>query len=193
MGFEDALPNVTFIRLLRLAKLMKVMRIVRVMRFFRELRVLVVSIACSVKALVWSILLLTIVQIIGSIGITQTCQEFVVDESEPLETRVEVFQYFGRWTNSMLTLFQMTIAPGGFVQPCRLLVYKISRLYVFFFIPYTWGVTFAIIRVITAMFLKETLAVAAQDQENAVMEREKKKKRDVEHLRVIFEEADMDG
>merc|ERR1719313_1868401 len=89
-------------------------------------------------------------------------------------------------------MFQMTVAPGGFVQPCRLL-WGISRVYVFFFIPYTWGVTFAIIRVITAMFLKETLAVAAQDQENAVMEREKKKKRDVEHLRVIFEEADMDG
>merc|ERR1719163_1999653 len=115
--------------MLRLAKLMKVLRIVRVMRFFSKLRVLVVSIVASVGALGWSIVLLTIVQVIASIGLTQLLGEFVADEDNDKEIRRQVFHYFGRWTHSMLTLFQMTIAPGGWVEPGRLVIYEVSRIY----------------------------------------------------------------
>merc|ERR1719428_1213670 len=90
-------------------------------------------------------------------------------------------------------MFQMTIAPGGFITPGRLLIYRVSHIYWIFFIVYVWGITFAVVRIISAIFLKETLAAAASDQENAVAERLKKKNRDVENLRRLFQEADVDG
>merc|ERR1719197_1916621 len=93
----------------------------------------------------------------------------------------------------MLTLFQMTIAPGGWGKVGRLLIYKVNHYYWLFFIPYVWGVTFAIVRVISAIFLKETLAVAANDQQSAIREKTRKKDRDIEHLRNIFKCADKDG
>merc|ERR1719281_86296 len=90
-------------------------------------------------------------------------------------------------------MFQMTIAAGGFVAPCRLLMVEVNFMYFLFFIPYVWTVTFAIVRIISAIFLKETLAAAASDQENAVAERLRKKDRDIENLRRLFQEADVDG
>jgi len=54
-------------------------------------------------------------------------------------------------------------------------------------------VTFAVVNVISAIFLKQTLAAAAGDSEVAVMERLAKKEKDVARLREIFREGDKDG
>ena len=70
------------------------------------------------------------------------------------------------------------------------MIFDVNSLYVFFFIPYVWGVTFAIVRVISAIFLKETLAAAESDQETAIAEKMKKKDKDINNLRKIFMEAD---
>merc|ERR1719387_1342486 len=117
--------------------------------------------------------------------------DFIEDPDGDRALQTEVFWYYGRWSHSMLTMFEITIAPGAWASSGRLLVYKVSRLYWLFFIPYVWGVTFAIVRVISAIFLKETLAVAADDKDTAVREREKKKAIYVEHLRKIFRAADQ--
>lgn len=63
----------------------------------------------------------------------------------------------------------------------------------FFFYIYVWCVTFAIVRVISAIFLKETLAAAAEDQETAMMEHMRKKEKEISHLRRVFNEADQNG
>merc|ERR1719238_71567 len=90
-------------------------------------------------------------------------------------------------------MFEMTVAPGAFVVPGRLVIYKVSQDYVIFFFVYVWGVTFAVVRVISAIFLKETMAVAAQDKENAIAERMKKKDKDIQHLRRLFTDMDTDN
>merc|ERR1719379_602203 len=49
------------------------------------------------------------------------------------------------------------------------------------------------IRIITAIFLKETLAAAAADQEHAIRERMRKRDKDIAQLRAIFTDFDEDG
>merc|ERR1711879_39467 len=104
--------NVSFIRLLRLLKLIKVLRFVRVMKLFTQLRVLVSSIAASVGALAWSIIFLSVVQGIAAIFLTQVLMSFFEDDEASVNIRRDAHNYFGTWTNSMLTLYQMTLAPG---------------------------------------------------------------------------------
>jgi len=189
LGME--MPNVSIMRLLRLVKLTKVLRIVRVMRFFRELRVLVVSIVASVQALVWSIVLLSLIQFMVAILMTQLLHEG--DPNWAPELKAEVHEYFGRWTHSMLTMFEITVAPGAWGKVGRLLIFKVNPGYAVVFYVYIWGVTFAIVRVISALFLKETLEVAGNDEEHALKERTRKKLRDSLSLRRIFLRADKDG
>lgn len=65
--------------------------------------------------------------------------------------------------------------------------------YFFFFYAYVWVVTFALVRVISAIFLKQTLAAASSDQELVMAERLQKRDKDVARLQELFNEADKDG
>lgn len=67
-----------------------------------------------------------------------------------------------------------------------------SPYYWFFFFPYGWGVTFAIVRIISAIFLKQTMAAASGDNESAIIERRLKREKDTAKLRHIFEILDED-
>eukprot|EP00746_Dinoflagellata_sp_MGD_P139000 gnl/MRDRNA2_/MRDRNA2_72537_c0_seq1.p1 gnl/MRDRNA2_/MRDRNA2_72537_c0~~gnl/MRDRNA2_/MRDRNA2_72537_c0_seq1.p1 ORF type:complete len:529 (-),score=71.05 gnl/MRDRNA2_/MRDRNA2_72537_c0_seq1:65-1588(-) len=190
------IPNVTFLRLLRIAKLSRVLRIVRVLRIFRQLRVLVHSIQSSVGALGWSMVLLGLIQVISTILMTQSLQSYLQDPDAPqdtLETRLFVYEHFGTFARGFLTMFEITLAPGAWGKIGRTIIYEVSRAYLIFFFVYVSGVTFAIIRVITAIFLKETLAAAATDQELVISERMHQQDKYIQNLRTLFEEMDTDG
>ena len=57
-----------------------------------------------------------------------------------------------------------------------------------FFITYVVIVVFAIVRIITALFLKETLQAAANDAEIMIAERQEKKKKLIENLEEVFKD-----
>ena len=89
------------------------LRIVRVLKVFHHLRVLAIAIYSSVGALVWSMVLLTIVQLLSAILIGQVVVDYLMDASGDLEDRREVFRYFGSATSGWLTMFEITLAPGA--------------------------------------------------------------------------------
>lgn len=188
-----SMPDVTALRLLRLVKLTKAVRVVRMMRFFHPLRILVVSVAASVGSLWWSVVLLTICQFIASIGMTQFLHDFIVDPRQDQDLRLQVNQYFGSWSNSMLTMWQITLAPGAWVGIGRTLIFEVSYHYIWFFVAYVWVVTFAVIRVITAIFLQQTMRAVSKDDDIANHEQVVKQNRDMAMIRQIFEEKDRDG
>jgi len=161
---NKTLANVGILRLLRLAKLSKVFRVVRVMKAFKSLRVLVTAVVASVGALGWSMTLLFVLELIGAIFLAQVIQPYLEDDKFTVEQKERLWWKFGTWYNAMLTIFEITMAPGGFMQ-YRFLVDEVSALFGVFFVGYVCVVTFAVVRVITAMFLKATLAASDQDEE----------------------------
>jgi voltage-gated sodium channel len=187
------IPDVKLLRIIRLTKLVKAVRIMRVMRVFHPLRVLMVSIVSSIGALVWSMALLLVIQAIAAVGITQLLQEFLANEENDLSLRMEVSEWFGRWSYSMITMFEITIAPGAWAKPGRLLIFDVDPLYSIFLIPYVMGVTFAIMRVISALFLQETMNSVARDQDLVYQEKTRKRDKDVQKIREIFRSGDRDG
>lgn len=187
------LPDLGFMRLLRMVKLVKVLRIVRVMRLFHQLRVLVVAIGSSIGALIWSIIFLTIVQSIASIFMTQVLVDIIADPQIESAVRHQCFHYFGRWSFSMLTMYQITLAPAAWGPIGRLLIFEVSSAFAIFFVLYGWLVSFAVVKVIGAMFLKQTLAAAAGDGEVAIIERLMQKQKDNKRMKEIFTVADKDG
>jgi hypothetical protein len=161
-------------RIARLAKLAKVFRVVRVLRAFKPLRVLVSTIAHSVSALGWSMTLLFVFELIGSIFLAQLLQPYIKDDSNDLESRRNIWMHFGTWTRAMYSAYEITMAPGGFIQ-YRSVIEKASPLVGVFFVIYGCTVTFAVIRVITALFLKATIAACdsedADDKQRTLVER----------------------
>jgi len=198
-----AMPNVTFIRLLRIVKLVRVLRVVRVMRIFHQLRVLVHSITASMGALGWSMVLLFVIQIIASIFMAQVLGTYL-DGEQKMKDEVgttsidwdsieQIYAHFGTWSRAFITMFEITLAPGTWSRIGRVLSFEVSGWYAIFFGIYLAMVSFAVIRVITAIFLKETLDAAKNDREIVLTERMRQKNKYIGHLREVFEKVDRDG
>lgn len=93
----------------------------------------------------------------------------------------------------MLTMFEITLAPGAWAKAGRLIIYQVGYGYILFFIVYVWGVTFAVIRVISAIFLQQTMKAMAKDEELANHELVLKRNKETRKLKDIFDTADVDG
>merc|ERR1712232_306024 len=119
--------------------------------------------------LLWSAVILLIVQVMTAMVLTQLLSEYIQDESEPREIRFEVYKYFGTFFRSSLTMFEITLA--NWVPPCRLLMENVAKWYAILFVAYKLSVGFAVIKVITAVFIQQTLKVAANDQDLMIMQK----------------------
>merc|ERR1739848_482940 len=130
------------------------------MRIFRQLRILVHAIYSSLGALAWSMVLLFVIQLSSAIFITQSLQQYLQDEGQNVQDQQVVYDHFGTFARSYLTVFQMTFAAGAWGPIGRLIIYRVNRWYAAFFIIYCAGITFAMLTIIRAIFLKETLSCA---------------------------------
>jgi membrane protein implicated in regulation of membrane protease activity len=196
--------GVRALRLMRLAKLSKVLRIVRVLKVFEPLRVLVATIVASIGALMWSMILLFVLELVGAIFTTIIFQPEIQeqlnkqDSDECLSFSYEclksnhLWQNFGTWSRSMVTMFNLTMAPGGFLtftdmSTSRFLTLHGSQLFVTFVLIYVCFVTFAIVRVITAMFLKATLEATTKDEKRLAETKAKEREEKTKELKSIVD------
>eukprot|EP00746_Dinoflagellata_sp_MGD_P083597 gnl/MRDRNA2_/MRDRNA2_332616_c0_seq1.p1 gnl/MRDRNA2_/MRDRNA2_332616_c0~~gnl/MRDRNA2_/MRDRNA2_332616_c0_seq1.p1 ORF type:complete len:206 (-),score=29.32 gnl/MRDRNA2_/MRDRNA2_332616_c0_seq1:67-624(-) len=85
----------------------------------------------------------------------------------------------------------MTLAIGTWGACGRVVIFEVNRYYALFFYGYLAMISFAFIRVISAMFLKDTLASAAADDALALAEKNRNP-RYVKELWGVFQELDMD-
>eukprot|EP00927_Polykrikos_kofoidii_P071861 TRINITY_DN68062_c0_g1_i1.p1 TRINITY_DN68062_c0_g1~~TRINITY_DN68062_c0_g1_i1.p1 ORF type:complete len:590 (-),score=93.86 TRINITY_DN68062_c0_g1_i1:319-2088(-) len=163
---SSAVTNMVVLRLVRLVKLSKALRVVRVMKACSSLRVLVSAIASSVAALAWSMTVLFVLEIIGAIFLAQMFQP-VIEQNVELDPdiRTLLFDRFGTWSSAMISIFEVTMAPGGFIQYRELMQH--FPIFTIFIVMYVIVVTFAIVRVITAMFLKATLSASQEDEKSS--------------------------
>jgi len=189
---QSETTNVSFVRIVRIVRVVRAVRIIRTMGYFKELRILLNTIAASCLAVCWGMVLLLIVQLMAAILLCQTLHDFIVDDTEDLSTRQWVNRKYGDGAKALWTVFEMTFSGGwpGFVTP---IVEGVSPLYAFIFIPYVVVVVFAVIRIVSALFLKETLAQASQEAEQMVRDRMKDVENTLNNLNALFQAADTSG
>lgn len=184
--------NLVILRFLRIIKLGRTLRALRSMRLFTGLRVLVAAVSSFLPSLFWSMFFLTIFIILGGLLVGTSLIDFIHDESQDLEVRRWVWQRYGTSYRATYTMFQVTFAGcwPSYVNP---LFDNVSMWYALFFCIYVTFVVFAVMRVITAIFLKETLDAAGEDHEVVMSEKEATKKKYLRKLERIFHEMDVSG
>lgn len=183
--------NFSFARLLRLLRLVKIMRIVRVMRMFRALRILVRTIGSSFTVLFWSMVLIGVIQLMAALFTAQSLQSYIDDSSNSLSMRLFCFRYYGSATRAMLSMFQVTF--GGWTAIARPLIEEVAWGWAIFFILYVSCVCFAVINVVGAIFLRETLQSAANDQNESIADKLQEKIQYTNRLKEFFDQADSSG
>jgi len=88
-------------------------------------------------------------------------------------------------------MFEITLA--NWVPPCRLLMDNISVWYAVFFMVYKLSVGFAVVNVINAVFIQQTMKVAATDESILVMQKEQQSQKYQARLKRVFSQLDTSG
>jgi len=184
--------NMTMLRLLRLCKFVRMLRIIRVMQLFESLRILVQAILVSLPSLMWSLALLAMIIMISGLLMCQFLATFILDEAEPIKTRTWVYNMYGDTARATLTMFEATMS-GCWPNYSRTLIEEVSPWFGLFFVVYIAGVVFAVTRIISAIFLRETLRVASEDEAVTVATLRRQRSLLMKRLANFFREADQSG
>lgn len=166
--------NPAMLRLLRILRLIRLLRILKALSAFDSLFLLLKAMKGSISAATWSFVMLVAVQIILGMIMCQVLQGFIDDTDQAMEARHMVFKYFGTFSLTILTMFQITMS--NWIIPCRDLVTYVGEWMTLFFILYRCFFCFAIMKVIAAIFITETNRVLENDEELTIMKRHREQK-----------------
>jgi len=179
----------------RLARAFRIFRIFRVLRVFRyaqklsELRVLTMTLASSASALFWSVMMLAIIIVAGGVFMAQTLENYIIDSTGEDETRWWVYRHYGNAARATYTLFEATFS-GSWPTLARPLIENVSSGFAVFWIIWNVVITFAVLRVIGAIFLSQTIKLANNDAEMLMLEKMREKENFCKKIRCFFAEAD---
>merc|ERR1719409_2689381 len=105
---------------------------------------------------------------------SQLILSFIEDKDNDPVLRSWAFVRFGDFGKATYTMFEATFT-STWTQSSRKLVEEVNAWYGLFWVLYVVGVNFAVMRVIAALFLKQTMAVASQDAEKMIMAKMKER------------------
>jgi len=91
----------------------------------------------------------------------------------------------------MITMFELTL--GNWIPVCRFLMENIDHWYGCVIILYKMVVGFAVIRVISGVFLHETFKSAASDDELMIMQKKRIQQKHTQKMEKFLRDADSSG
>ncbi|CAE8623342.1 unnamed protein product [Polarella glacialis] len=187
VGFMDPF----FLRMLRLVKFGRALRAMQLSRVPHSLKLLGKCIVASVGMLFWSLALVLAVQCIGGMMLSTLIGSYMENPEIDPQVRRLVFRYYGTFSGSMLTMFEVLFA--NWAIPCRILVDNVSEWFGLWFIIYRCLVGFAMLNVVNACFVQQTMSVAQQDTELMIDAKGKAKTAYARKLHILFRELDTSG
>eukprot|EP00928_Gymnodinium_smaydae_P056119 TRINITY_DN39545_c0_g1_i1.p1 TRINITY_DN39545_c0_g1~~TRINITY_DN39545_c0_g1_i1.p1 ORF type:complete len:608 (+),score=80.26 TRINITY_DN39545_c0_g1_i1:91-1824(+) len=157
-GSARGVSSVRLLRIIRITRLVRVLKIGRIIRFVRALSELVNSIIGTVKALMWALLLLTLILYAFGIVFTQAAFE----GGAPADQEAQLMLYFGSVITSMFTLFK-TLTNGVSWHAVVVPLEHVGWAYVAIFTAYVFFAYFAVLNVITSAFCSSAIANSQKD------------------------------
>lgn len=195
---EGSNTNLTWMRLLRLLKMLKMLRMVRVMRFFRELRLMLSSIAGSVRPLFWSMLMLGLIMYIFGLCFLQGATAYLVDlpdtglTIQQQQNADDLHKYWGSVSQSMISL-SWAITGGNDWKPLASPLEAAGETYYFLFLVYIAFLTFAVLNVLTGIFVDAAMSVAEKDRDTVVHHELVLAQSYIEGMRNVLQSLDETG
>ncbi|CAE7213709.1 Scn11a [Symbiodinium sp. CCMP2592] len=189
---EDLPVNSQILRLARIFRLLRLLNLVRRIQEFDPLFLMTTAIRSSMTVLGWSMALLFVCHLLLALVVQQILFGYYFDtESDDPEGQQRVFMYFGTFTRSFLSLFELTLA--NWAPVCRVLLEEVNEWWVVFCLLHKFTVGFAVVGVINAVLMQETFKVAYLDDTVMVREKMRTMRAHVAKMSELFHEADTSG
>merc|ERR1719327_81955 len=120
------------------------------------------------SSLAFSIAMLTVVNMAAGIFMVQMLSPFMENEDNDPATQEWVYLRFGSAGRATYTMFEATLT-GTWTASSRRMIEDVDASFALFWVFYVIFVSFAMMRVVAALFLKHTMAAAANDEERVKM------------------------
>eukprot|EP00927_Polykrikos_kofoidii_P045286 TRINITY_DN3920_c2_g1_i1.p1 TRINITY_DN3920_c2_g1~~TRINITY_DN3920_c2_g1_i1.p1 ORF type:complete len:592 (+),score=81.33 TRINITY_DN3920_c2_g1_i1:61-1836(+) len=183
--------NTTVLRAAKLMRLFRLLRLVRTIRVFDALHVILTSVKSSLQVLCWTLVLLSTMLVISALAVSQSIEEYIADTENPHSEREQVFVQWGSFSRSILTMLEVTL--GNWGPPCRLLQDVVSEWWIVFFMGYKVVIGFAVVQVITSVFIQQTFKVVAEDEQVMIANRARAAEAYLKNLEHLFTVMDLSG
>eukprot|EP00927_Polykrikos_kofoidii_P042166 TRINITY_DN3601_c0_g2_i1.p1 TRINITY_DN3601_c0_g2~~TRINITY_DN3601_c0_g2_i1.p1 ORF type:complete len:828 (-),score=150.70 TRINITY_DN3601_c0_g2_i1:216-2624(-) len=175
--------NMSFLRILRLTRIVRITRLIRVLRIVEELRTIVSSIMGSMKSLGWTLVLLFMMIYTVAICVTQ----LVIDHQISMITSGEVVSpeishWYGSLFRTILTLYECIASGLSWDEAIVPLIRDISPWVGVVFCFYIAFSIFAMMNVVTGVFVEKAMQHAEEDKEEYL----------ATHISEAFKRADAD-
>eukprot|EP00929_Paragymnodinium_shiwhaense_P019799 TRINITY_DN13390_c0_g1_i1.p1 TRINITY_DN13390_c0_g1~~TRINITY_DN13390_c0_g1_i1.p1 ORF type:complete len:726 (+),score=132.12 TRINITY_DN13390_c0_g1_i1:69-2180(+) len=169
---------------MRVLRLTRVLRLLRSFRSIAPLRTLVVSILTPLHSLVWLLILLAILTFIAGIPLTQLATDYKLTlDTEDDDVDKDLERFYGTLDRTMLALYE-TLSEGihwGDIQTP--LLKHCSHTVQVFFVLYSAFSLFAMMNVVTGIFVESALSTAEAERKEQLLNQ----------MRQLFIELDEDG
>eukprot|EP00927_Polykrikos_kofoidii_P083602 TRINITY_DN8607_c1_g1_i1.p1 TRINITY_DN8607_c1_g1~~TRINITY_DN8607_c1_g1_i1.p1 ORF type:complete len:569 (+),score=76.11 TRINITY_DN8607_c1_g1_i1:123-1829(+) len=158
------------LRMLRVLRVVRAARVVRVLRFIEELRTIVVCIVGSLRSLGWTLLLLFILIYVASLCVTQVVVEHRESSDQTLddEDMRQLIYWYGSLARTCLSLYQ-AITSGSNWDDAMMALEKVNPGFTIFWIAYIAFTVFAMLNVVTGVFVERAMESAMSDKEDYMM------------------------
>lgn len=183
--------NSMMARLLRLMRLTRASRLAKYAKALESLQLILKCIRASVLTLSWSLGILMVFQCIASMIISQTVIEYVQDDKYDPILRMQAFEYFGTFSKAMISMSEVHLANWGPIV--RVIINTLGEWQGSLLTGYRCLAGFAILQVINAVFVQQTMKVAQKDAQFMIMQRQRAQAQFGEHIHKIFAELDASG
>jgi len=180
---------------MKTVKMLRIIRIFRVFRFFSELSVLALMITDSLKSLMWALVMLSLIIYVFAICFTSGATEWLIGQgggqSSSNETLKAVRVRFGslsRSVNSLVLSMLGGVNWGEISGPLENIGWVLVGLF-FFYIFFTM---FAVLNIITGVFVDNAVQTANSQREFLVEKEMEVKESYLTEMRSMFAEMDED-
>jgi len=191
LGDSSGASLTPVLRLFRMARVARFAKITRMAQGFGDLRVIMRTLLLSVGGLFWASLLLFAIITGGGLFITELLLPFMLDSDVRLEDRTYMFEKYGTAARATYSMWEHTFT-GRWTPDARRMYENLNGFFVIFWMFWIVGVNFAVMRVIAALFLKQTMSVANDDANKMAVAKMKEREAFANTIRDVFMAADQD-
>jgi len=179
------------LRLVRVIKIVKSVRMFNITSTLAPLHLLIKCLEACVGMLFWSFLLMSFVQCMAGIVVSELCYGFLEDDTNDETARELVYRYYGTFTRTMLSMFEIMFANWG--PACRVLVDNVNEWFSLFFLVYRCVMGFAVLNVVGAVFVQQALKTASSDDDLAFRQKERDIQAYNRKVKKLFQSIDGSG
>eukprot|EP00746_Dinoflagellata_sp_MGD_P029892 gnl/MRDRNA2_/MRDRNA2_170841_c0_seq1.p1 gnl/MRDRNA2_/MRDRNA2_170841_c0~~gnl/MRDRNA2_/MRDRNA2_170841_c0_seq1.p1 ORF type:complete len:457 (-),score=53.67 gnl/MRDRNA2_/MRDRNA2_170841_c0_seq1:153-1490(-) len=183
------------VRVLRLLRLIRIARLLRVIRFLQELRAMVMGILQSASTLLWALLLLIMNMFVFAVYVTQIVAWERIEISEGKTVDVEystgLQEHFHTLLVTIYSLYK-AVTGGNDWHVYADLLFEIGIFPGFLFCFYIAFTTFAVLNVVSGVFISHIFKLLDDDTDLTIMEQTNSRRKVISDLKNVFRQTDSD-